>query len=129
MEFSFEKDPADRTICSIDYLTSVNQGDGQNLIRQLIDRIGTNHLVICDILEEETRKTLSDKGFFSAMEQQDSGTTINIDRFLWGQLKLLRVLQGGGISIQEVVITRLTEDWRDRMVDGWPIGVQAKGST
>jgi len=63
------------------------------------------------------------------MEQQDSGTTINIDRFLWGQLKLLRVLQGGGISIQEVVITRLTEDWRDRMVDGWPIGVQAKGST
>lgn len=86
----------------MEYLESYKPGTGKELVRRFCAEVGKNQEVEGSIIEPVTRRQLSRMGVFSAAKE-DGQTTLT-DPIKLRRLKLVRVLEGGGLHVEQITV-------------------------
>lgn len=116
----------------IDEIRSKLPGGGKKTVKEFVRRIGKDQPVCTGvIIEPDTRAKLHELGLLTQVEKTHRSLELT-DQNIFKELKVARVLAGGGIIVEKVVIEPFEEQFRNEMSldkDGCRVTVRIFGKT
>ena len=116
---------------SIDDITSYEKGQGKRVVSEFVRRVGHDQPVCTSpVVEPFTMAGLESFGLLSKAEQERK--MIEVNPAIYQNLKLVRVLEGGGIEVERFVIEPWGEEFMNNPpyeIDGHRVNVYIFGRT
>lgn len=116
----------------LDQLSSRVTGGGKAVAAKFVCEVGRGREIYACVTEKETRIRLNELGLFNEVLNSRKRVVIT-DKGVLQQLKIVRVLNGGGIRIREMCLDPIfdttDEDMEFGFPDGIPVSVEIRGTT
>jgi len=117
IEFVYDEDESCWVIQQLD---SSKKGEGKEIIKAFVNKVGSNQKVeLSSILEEKTCGRLFQLGILDFVYKNQKPVTVSSEGIL-KTLKIVRVARGGGLTIEKVVVEPVDPSIRDDEIIGLP---------
>lgn len=113
-------------------LGSDKPGEGQQIIRSFVDKVGKDQKIkATSIIEKETIKRLSELGILAHADREKKTLSFSPHSRVLDTLKIVRVLRGGGIKIDKVLIIPLEDPSQEDIeaLGGYKVSIEIEGRT